>query len=432
VNVTLGSSFNQTDGNALLTVNAGHTGNVTFNNTLDATAGDGLQFDNADGMYSFNNRLSVSGTTAGVNIQNGSDGTLSMTNTNSGLIGINGIPFRLNNSVMDVTYNGQIEQRSGALLSVRAVEIITGTGSIAFNGQVVAGDTATRNTAEIIYLENTGTANVISFGYVDATSRDTAVLISRTSGNLSIDQLRLNCQGDLSLGGDTHCLDISNTTSSGVTVEFIVVDLDDFGEYGGAISLVNAPGTWTVEKVFPGLFGYDEAVVYGSNFGTLNIGTVDDPNTGESPTPGRIGTSNRAALDLTNGTVNIEATIVNSYEFVDHGINLVNVAGPLFQLTGDIIDDIILDAGNTGTENENIYLENVTVTTINFGTDGSTHNTVALNDRQSYGVTVTSTTTPTPNVNFGNLNIPNPNSVPEGQINQLGYGGTVNYNSLVP
>ena len=65
---------------ALLNVSGGHTGTLTFNTgTLSATAGHGLQFDNADGAYNFNGTTTLNGGDAGVDILNGSGGTFSFT-----------------------------------------------------------------------------------------------------------------------------------------------------------------------------------------------------------------------------------------------------------------------------------------------------------------------------------------------------------------
>jgi hypothetical protein len=84
---------------------------VTVSSSVTKTSGTGtsIYLDNADGTYNFSGFLDILSGTGGVNIVNGSDGTLNddecliqlITNTH-------GIPFRINNSAMNVTYNGNI------------------------------------------------------------------------------------------------------------------------------------------------------------------------------------------------------------------------------------------------------------------------------------------------------------------------------------
>ena len=53
-----------------------NTGTLTFQTgTLSATNGTGLQFNNADGTYTFNGTNTLNGGDAGIDIVNGSDGT---------------------------------------------------------------------------------------------------------------------------------------------------------------------------------------------------------------------------------------------------------------------------------------------------------------------------------------------------------------------
>ena len=403
---SINTSFNQTGGNALLNINGGHTGTFFWNQTMSTIAGSGIQFNNADGSYNLTNTVDIEGTSAGVNIENGSDGTLEMPSNVSSIRGINGIPFRINNSVMPVDYDGGIthNQGSGSLMSARVVEIIGGTGAISFEGLIDHADVVTPGSAETIYLENTGTANTIGFGYVDSTMRDTSSIKSLTSGNISLDRGRFSCDGDLTVGGDTHCIEISDTTSSGVTFEAVRSDTDDGGDNGGAISLVNTPGTWTVEDISGGLSGRLQTLIFGNNFGTLNINTV---NSGTSPggiATGNIRNDSGEAINLTNGVVNIDVNNLTSSNSTGHGINLVNVGGPLFQTTGDLTTNAIASG------NQNIFLDGVSTTTVNIGTNGTTPANVTVSQRFNnafFANNVTSTA-----VNVGNFtNTQNPSGV---------------------
>ena len=315
---------------------------VTVSSPVTRTAGTGtgIFLSNADGVITFSGVLDIQSGTAGINVENGSDGSLGITNVNSGIRGIQGIPFRVNNSAINIDYDGDINHRQGvgSLLSARTVEIIGGTGTISLDGETVTGDNVNQATAESVFLSNTGSANTITFNSVDAIMRNAPVFVSQTSGNVAMNRLRGRCDGDLSISGDTHCVQITDTTSSGFTIEAMTADLDDAGEFGGALSLNNTPGTWTVEDISGGLTGRNEEIVFGRNFGTLNIATV---NSGTSPgglaTGGVIG-NNQPAFDLENGAINIASRSVSAFPSggtLSTGIRLVNTTGAGFTVTGD-------------------------------------------------------------------------------------------------
>ena len=394
------ASFNQTGGNAMLNINGGHTGTFLWSQVMTADTGSGLQFNNADGTYNITNTVTIENASAGINVENGSDdGSLNMTNGTSNIRGIQGIPFRINNSALDVTYAGGIRHESpDALITARVVEIIGGTGTIAIDGLVDVGTSSAYHTVEAIYLENTGVTNTISFGYVDMFSAGGyPALVSSVSGNISVDRFRLDCSGeDFVANGYTHCIQISDTTSSGVTVEYIRADVSDLGDQGGTISLINTPGVWTVENISGGLTGRNRPAVYGNTFGTLNIATVDSGTSPGGVLTGGVSGDN-APIDLTNGTVNINIggfTITNVTD-QDHSLSLVNVDGPLFRISGNMV------ANGLAGSNELIYLQDVSTTTLDLGTDGTTPANVTVNERYSnafYANNVTSNA-----VNIGNF-----------------------------
>jgi uncharacterized repeat protein (TIGR01451 family) len=77
VSFTYPANISKTNAGALLNVlNHASPGTLTFNTgTLNATAGTGLQFTNADGSYDFNGTTTLNGGDAGIDILNGSGGT---------------------------------------------------------------------------------------------------------------------------------------------------------------------------------------------------------------------------------------------------------------------------------------------------------------------------------------------------------------------
>lgn len=210
---------------ALLNVAGGHTGTLTFQTgTLSATAGTGLQFDNADGTYNFNGTTTLSDGDAGVDILNGSTGTFTFgTGTtithNTGI----GPAFNLNNSNANVTYSGSITDNNGRVVDIDShdsgtVTFQTGSissgapsglgirvinsngGSVNFNGQVTL-NTGTGNAIDMNTGNGGGTVNF-----------NAALAIATTSGT-----------GILGTGGGTvnfnptgSGLDITTTTGTGI------------------------------------------------------------------------------------------------------------------------------------------------------------------------------------------------------------------------
>jgi len=340
----IAASFNQTAGNSpLLWVQGGHTGSLTFSGSMSASAGTGLQFDNADGTYNLQGTVSITSGSAGLNVVNGSAGTLNMTNTGSVIQGIQGIPFRVNNSTMAIDYDGDITQRQavGSLLSARVIEIVSGTGTISLDGDVVAGNNSVGDqvTGDAVFLSNTGSVNPIRFNSVDLIMRDAPAFVSQTSGNVAMNRLRVRCDGNLNVSGDTHCVQISDTASSGFTIEAIDSSLNNPGDFGGALSLNDTTGTWTVEDISGGLSGLNETIVFGRNFGTLNIATVNSATSPGGLATGGISGANQPAFDLENGAINISALSVSAAPSgggtLTTGIRLVNTTGAGFEVTGD-------------------------------------------------------------------------------------------------
>lgn len=113
--VNYGGNVTQGNSAALLAVTGGHTGTLTFPGTLSATAGTGLQFNDADGAYNFTGTTTLNGGDAGVDIGNGSAGTFAF-GTGTAITSPSGTAFAVNGSSPAVTYSGSITQANSALL----------------------------------------------------------------------------------------------------------------------------------------------------------------------------------------------------------------------------------------------------------------------------------------------------------------------------
>ncbi len=127
---------------ALVSISGGHSaGTITFQTgTLSATAGTGLQFDNADGTYNFNGTNTLNGGDAGIDILNGSSGTFSFS-ASSTITSPTGAAFNVASSPgnPNVTYSGSITHNTAGQ---RAVNIDGTTGGAISINSVTAGSTA--------------------------------------------------------------------------------------------------------------------------------------------------------------------------------------------------------------------------------------------------------------------------------------------------
>jgi len=128
VSFTYPGNVTKANTGSLVSVSGGHSGGtIQFQTgTLTASAGDGLQFDNADGTYNFNGTTTLNGGDAGIDILNGSSGTFSFTSGTT-ITSPTGIAFNVGSSPGNpsVTYAGSITQNSAQ----RVVNIDGTTGN---------------------------------------------------------------------------------------------------------------------------------------------------------------------------------------------------------------------------------------------------------------------------------------------------------------
>ncbi len=123
------------NGAAVLRANNGHTGTLTFREAtagagvITATDGNGLQFDNADGVYTFTNGVSLTGVDAGVNAVNGSAAAITLANAT--ITNPTGVAFNFDGGTASMTFTGRAVQEVNNV----AVLNVTGghTGTLTFS-----------------------------------------------------------------------------------------------------------------------------------------------------------------------------------------------------------------------------------------------------------------------------------------------------------
>ncbi len=178
VSVTYSGDITKNNAGTMVSVSGGHNnGTLIFQTgTLSATtasAGNGLQFNNADGAYNFNGTTTLNGGDAGIDIIGGSGGTFSF-NGNTSINNPSGIAYNEDTSTANVTYSGTLTQNNAN----NAVNINAKTGgTTSFIGAITAS-TTTANAIDL--TSNTGGA--INFNGMLSLTTTSGVAFNATGG----------------------------------------------------------------------------------------------------------------------------------------------------------------------------------------------------------------------------------------------------------
>ncbi len=336
VDATYGGSIVQSTNAPLVAVSGGHTGIATFNTgSLSASAGTGLQFDNADGTYNFNGTNTLNGGDAGIDILNGSAGSFSFS-TSTSITSPTGAAFNLQGGTAAVVYRGGITQANNAdLVSVSGGH---GTGTVTFQtGTLLAtnGDGLQFDTVNGTYNFNgTNTSNggsggigivnsnaTFSIPAIDITGSGSAGIdIDNTAGSVTIGTATVNGGGSMIKG-----VDLSNSTAS-----FDFTSLTVSNTTGAGLALTNVDGPVTVSNA-------------GSSITTTGGAAIDiDQGFGSVTYNGSINNTAGRSVEITNhegsgsaSTVNLTGNITDSAIgiFLD---NNDQGAGTIVNLTGTL------------------------------------------------------------------------------------------------
>ncbi len=336
VSLTYPGNVTKATTGSLLSVTNGHTGTLTFNTgTLSATAGDGLQFNNADGTYNFNGTTTLNGGDAGVDILNGSGGTFSFS-TGASITSPTGAAFNVGATpgAPNVTYSGSITQNT----SGQRVVNIDGTtgGTITFQTGTITGGA---NSAGININNANGNvtfSNGMTLGTSGARMVNQAVTITGGTGTYSLGAVSIFTTGTAkgivstdhsgTVGTTSGTVNSAGATAVQVThassTTALQISLTSVSANGGTsgITLTNTTGSFTV-----------------TGSGTANSGgTIQNTSSG---------------IDLTNAQ-NVSLTLMLLTTITNNGINASNLKGTC------LVDNTTITAwGNTNT-GDGIHLVN--------------------------------------------------------------------------
>jgi methionine-rich copper-binding protein CopC len=241
VSVTDSGSLSQSGTGALLSVAGGHTGTLTFQTgTVSATGGTGLQFNNADGTYTFSNGSTLNGGNAAVSITNGSSGTMNL--NSSPITNPSGTAFTVTGSNATVSDSGAISKTSSGQL----VDIESNTGgSVGLSGSLSATSSASgiklaSNSGGTYTFSNaTKTLSTTTNDAVAATS-NTGATIHFSGGGLAA--TTTSGAGFKATGGGTIDVTGSNNTISTTTGTALDVEHTTISASGLTFQSISANG----------------------------------------------------------------------------------------------------------------------------------------------------------------------------------------------
>jgi hypothetical protein len=302
-NVNFGGNITQAMNAPAVAVLGGHTGTLQFSGgTVAASAGPGLQFNNANGTYQF---LGTTKLTGGANLQilNNSAGTFAFS-TGASIVNGSGQDILVDNSTASLQYSGSASTNSGALLQVNnhltgTLQFDTGTlsatggtglqfnnadGTYKFLGTATltgtsAGvaltngsdgtfqfDTATNitNPTGTAFFVNGGTANITYSGNITANTGFALQVLNHSTGTINFNTGKINQTAGIGVqfvndAGTYNLADTRVSNSSGTAVQVTGSPTGTFNF--GTVKLVDSAGT----------------AVLLTNGGTVNLlgGTID-------------------------------------------------------------------------------------------------------------------------------------------------------------
>lgn len=396
-NVTYSGSITHATATAMVNITGGHNaGTITFQTgTLNATAGTGLQFDNADGTYNFNGTTTLNGGDAGIDILNGSGGTFSFT-SGSAITNPTGIAININNSPAgNITYSGTFNKTNAGI----GIQINNKTGgTVAFNG--TSTKTLSTSTSNAINLTS-NTGGTINFSGNNLLLTTTTGIGFNATGGGTISVTGTGNTINASSGGTA--LNVVNTSIASTGLNFVSVAspggsatgiiLDNTGTAAGNGGLtVNGDGTNTAVGgnstggIISGKSGADGSTTTGIDVylnNTKNVvlrrmtinGTNQNFGIRGSSVTGfileycTIGGTNGTNVGVNEGSVIFTeltgaATITNCNisGAVEDNVSVVNTSGILNRIT---VTDTTFGSMNTSTGNDGMLIESMNTAVIN-------------------------------------------------------------------
>ncbi|MCA9263450.1 MAG: right-handed parallel beta-helix repeat-containing protein [Planctomycetales bacterium] len=265
-NLNFTGDITHTSNTAVVRVSDGHTGSVVFNentdgdNVINASNGTGLQFNNADGTYTFNGTNQLTNSNVGIDVLNGSAGTFTFSSDTS-ISNPSGVAARLQGSSADFNYNGTIQNNSNFAV---AIEQNTG-GDIVFGGTITDTDRG-------VLIEDNSNVNITFLDTVDLNTGafDALTIQNNTSTTTLFNDLQIETTsgtgfqatnaGNITVAGSTSTI----TSTTGRAVNWDTVTIGPAGANFRSISTNGADSGIVLRDISGGSFNVG---VSGNNLG---------------------------------------------------------------------------------------------------------------------------------------------------------------------
>ena len=335
-------------------------GTVTFQTgAISATTGTGLQFDNADGTYSFTGVVTLNGGDAGIDVLNGSAGTISVSNSSSNINNPTNELIKVNASSANVTYSGTftktnntangilVNAETGGTITINgtSTKTITNTAGNAVNLTSNTGATINFSGNNLLLTTSSGTGfnatgggtiSVAGTGNTISSTTGTALNVANTTigaGNLNFKSIAAN--GALSgiiinTTGATGSLVISGNGNTSLGGDFS----------GGIIQNTTSHGIQLISTKAPSFTNLDIQNAFGSGIKTdqvngfiFNNGTINNTGTGGTVDEANIGFNTHPTDGTANvtGVVTITKNVLTNSKY--HGVDIQQYGGAISSLT---------------------------------------------------------------------------------------------------
>lgn len=338
------STINKNNPGSTVRVQGGHSGVIDFRSgtEIEATDGDGLQFENANGQYDFRGAVTLNGVDEGIDISGNSAGTFSFSNTS--IIEPSGTAINIvgGSSTVDFVGTSRIfTTNAGSVLNVQgghtgSVLFGPATNVIATNGDGLQFDNAdgSYDFRGVIRL-NGGDAGIDIIGGSAGTFTfaDSTVITNPTGAAVNIQNLEsggsVNFDGSIESNNDVIVR--IDTTAAGSDINFLSTGsnfLSSTDNANGAIFIFDADGDITITTPvtvtragFSSLFATD-----GDGTWTFNDLTIVDQQ----------GLNGGVDIFGNNGTINFDNLNISTDSagtgdattgFLAGGNNIINVTG---------------------------------------------------------------------------------------------------------
>jgi hypothetical protein len=298
------------DGSAV-SVLGGHTGTLTFTElssgqgVINQTVGDGLQFANADGTYTFNDKVILNGGDAGIDVTAGSSGTFNFADSGNAITSPTGVAVNIDASNAIFTYSGAIKSDNAD-----AVNISNNTGgSATFNSTIDSMHGITVNA-------NSGGSYLFA-QQVTLTGTDNGVEITNnTGGNTQFSNIDITKTGTgtgfVATSASTgHTVTVTGTTNTISTKTGVALNLNTIAAGTNGINFQSVSSDGAANGI----------MINNVTGGPVNIGTAG----ALAGTSGTIDNSTGAGVTINNAAnVSINGLTVNNTGGTGDGIAITH------------------------------------------------------------------------------------------------------------